>query len=343
MVEAVLTAVAALVISVVLTGLMRRLALAHGVLDVPNERSSHSRATPRSGGVAIVLATTVAAATLVLRGIVDYDLFMALTGGGLAIAAIGLMDDYRSVTPGVRLAVHVAAACWALIWLGGLPPLRFGAHTLELGWFGQVLGVLGIVWTLNLFNFMDGVDGIAASEAIFVAGSGALLAVLLDIDPAGVAASLAFAAACAGFLAWNWPPARIFMGDVGSGYLGFALAVFALAQARRSDVALYVWFVLGAAFFVDATVTLLRRLLRGRRVFEAHRSHAYQRLARRWGSHRRITLAITLLNIVWLLPCAALAALLPHLAAWIALAVLLPLTAIVLGIGAGNDDDVDQP
>jgi Fuc2NAc and GlcNAc transferase len=336
--ELAIVAVGALLASAVITGLIRRFALRHGVLDVPNERSSHRTPTPRGGGVAIVVATSVALGVLVWRGAVRSDLLVALAGGGVAVALVGLMDDRRRVSAGVRLAVHLAAAIWAIFWLGGLPPLQLGGQVVALGWPGWVLAVLGIVWVLNLFNFMDGIDGIAASEATFVAWCGGLLA-------AGVSAgSAAFVlgAACLGFLGWNWPPARIFMGDVGSGYIGYSIAVLALAAARSNPVAIWVWLILGGVFFVDATVTLLRRLRRGERVHEAHRSHAYQWLGRRWGSHLRVTLVVLLVNVLWLLPCGAFAALQPQYAAMTVLVALVPLGVLALAAGAGRREVRDS-
>jgi Fuc2NAc and GlcNAc transferase len=148
--------------------------------------------------------------------------------------------------------------------------------------------------------------------------------------------AVAFAAACGGFLAWNWPPAKIFMGDVGSGYLGYAIAVLALAAARENSVALLVWLILGAVFFVDATVTLLRRLARRERVYEAHRSHAYQWLARRWQSHRRVTVAVLLVNFFWLLPCALVAVRHPVWAGWMVVLAIVPVTVAALLAGAGR-------
>lgn len=337
-IEAALIAGFAFLCSVLLTRVVRKAALSRRLLDIPNERSSHRNPTPRSGGLAIVVATTAVTSALTFMGALDSKVFFALTGGGLAVAASGLVDDYRSVAPATRLVVHVIAACWALAWLGGFPPLRLGEHVVDLGWVGQVLGVLGIVWTLNLFNFMDGIDGIAAAEAMFVSWSGALLMVLVGSAAGLTMASVAFGAACSGFLVWNWPPARIFMGDVGSGYIGYVLAILAMAVARSNDVALYVWLILGGVFLVDATVTLLRRLLRRRRVYEAHRSHAYQRLARQWASHKRVTIVATVVNVVWLLPCALATIAHPRYAGWIALAALAPLVVAALTVGAGKDE-----
>jgi Fuc2NAc and GlcNAc transferase len=319
-----------------LTGWVRRAALKRGMLDVPNERSSHVTPTPRGGGVAIVAATTVSVATLALLGEVSRELLIALVGGGVAVAVIGLLDDRHQLSTRVRLAVHFAAALWALAWLGGLPPLRFGDVTFGFGWGGYLLGAVGIVWTLNLFNFMDGIDGIAGSEAAFIFGAGTVLTLSVGGSGEVSALALALAAACGGFLLWNWPPAKIFMGDVGSGYLGYAVPVLALAAARENSVALLTWLILGGLFFVDATVTLARRVARGERASEAHRSHAYQWLARRWQSHLRVTLLSLALNLLWLFPCAFIAETKPSLAGWMVVLALVPITLAVWWAGAGR-------
>jgi Fuc2NAc and GlcNAc transferase len=330
-----LIVVAAFLLSALLTGLARRLALARGVLDVPNARSSHEEPTPRGGGAAIVLTATAAWIALGLMGVVQTHTLIALLGGGLAIAAIGLLDDRFRLPARGRLSVHFAAAWWALAWLNGLPPILIGEHVIVLGWVGYLLGMPAIVWTLNLFNFMDGIDGIAASEAIFVVCGGILLVLLSDGGHSHPAIGLAFVAACCGFLLWNWPPARIFMGDVGSGFLGYVVAVLAMIEARESAVALMVWLILGGVFFVDATVTLGRRLLRGERLSEAHRTHVYQCLARRWRSHRRVTLAVLAVNVFWLLPMAMFAARSPAHAPLFLAAALAPLIVLAFAMGAG--------
>jgi Fuc2NAc and GlcNAc transferase len=333
---AAITAISALAGAAFLTQLMRAIARGGGVLDVPNARSSHRVPTPRGGGVAIVVVTTAALLLGTWRGVVGPDLMRALIGGGLAVALTGLADDSRSLSPVTRLAVHCAAALWALLCLGGLPPLSIAGRLIALGWAGYVLGTLGIVWALNLFNFMDGIDGIAASEAAFVALAGAALTVLAAGPPGVGFTGLALAAACGGFLLWNWPPAKIFLGDVGSGYLGYVIVVLALAAARDHPAALWTWLILGGAFFVDATVTLVRRSLRGARLHEAHRTHAYQWLAQRWGSHLRVTLAVLVVDVLWLLPCAVVSVLRPALAAVTTLVALAPLVVLAILAGSGR-------
>jgi Fuc2NAc and GlcNAc transferase len=339
--EVAIVALGVFASSLLLTQWVRRLALARGLLDVPNVRSSHQVPTPRGGGLAIVLASVAGFILLGCVHLADGKLITALVGGGVAVAIVGFVDDHRPLPAGLRLAMHVAAAVWALAWLGGLPPLRIGQHVVGLGVAGYVLGVLGIVWTLNLFNFMDGIDGIAASEAVFVAGGGALLALVSGLSAAVIGADLVFGAACCGFLVYNWPPARIFMGDVGSGYVGFVMAVLALAVTRQDSSAAWQWLILGGIFFVDATVTLLRRVARGERAQDAHRSHAYQWLSRRWKSHRRVTVATISVNLVWLLPCALMATLHPAWATWILGGALAPLIVLAVLAGAGRAERKD--
>lgn len=326
--------VSVFLLSAVATGTARRLALAKGIVDVPNTRSSHTTVTPRGGGMAIVIAATLGMGVLAVCGTLGPHLFLALIGG-LAIAAVGFLDDRHKLSARWRLAVHVMTAVWAVAWLGGLGLVRIGDHVVQLGWVGSALSVLGVVWVINLFNFMDGIDGIATAEAIFVAVAGGFLA--LSAGGLGVAAAAwIVAAGSLGFLCWNWPPARIFLGDVGSGYIGYLIIVLALADSAARPVAIWEWLILGSVFFVDSTVTLLRRLFRGDAVHQAHRQHAYQRLSRRWGSHMPVTLLVVAIDLGWLLPWAATVAAKPSWGVPVAIAAVAPLLAGVWLLGAGQ-------
>lgn len=337
LVDNALLGLGTLVLSLLLTGLVRKIALATGLLDVPNTRSSHRVSTARGGGVAIVVSCVAAVLVLAAQSRVDRDLLWALTAGGAAVAAIGFADDRYQLTARARLAVHFAAAIWAVSWLGGLAPIAYAGRVLDLGWVGDALAVLALVWATNAFNFMDGIDGLAASEAVFIAAAVVLLGTVASSD-AVAAATLVFGIACVGFLAWNWPPAKIFMGDVGSGFLGFAIGVLAIAATRHQPAAPFVWLILVGAFFVDSGVTLWRRIRRGEHIHQAHRMHAYQWLARRWRSHARVTLATAAINCCWLLPWAFLAANFPGSALWIVAAALVPLAILAAAAGAGRPE-----
>jgi len=329
-------ALISLAAAALLTGALRRRLLHRGLLDLPNARSSHSAPTVRGGGMAIVIVTTAGLLVLLLQHSLDVTFAVAFGGGGLAIAAIGFVDDRHRLRARTRLTVHFAAALWAVLWLGGEPPLLIGSHIVDLRLVGDVLAVISIVWTTNFFNFMDGIDGLAASEAAFVAGA----AVLLGVAGAPGVSSIAviFAGASCGFLLLNWPPAKIFLGDVGSGYLGFCVAVMALAATRSNPGAVWVWLVLTGTFFVDANVTLLRRLRRGESAHQAHRSHAYQWLARRWNGHQPVTLLLLGINALWLFPLALLCTLWPALAIPFLAIALLPLGVAAVAAGAGRSE-----
>jgi Fuc2NAc and GlcNAc transferase len=328
----------------ILTGLLRRYALRRGVIDIPNARSSHAAPTPRGGGVSFVLVFFAALAVMLgweqaRLGIEPKVLWALLCGGGLT-ALVGFVDDHGHVPACWRFLAHIVAAALALYWL-----------EISWNWLWTPLVTLALVWLLNLFNFMDGIDAIAAGEAVSVLSSAALIAAF-----AAPAAPMAFlwlflAAAVGGFLIWNLPPAKIFMGDAASGFLGLTLGLFALVSVRDGTLNLACWLMLLGCFFVDASYTLLRRMLGGERWYEAHRSHAYQKIAARLiarrqaqgfdaeqcraFAHRATTGAMLGINAFWLLPLAWAAAVWPDFAPlWLSLA-WLPLLGIVVMARAG--------
>lgn len=283
-------------VSALAVGAVRGYAIEHAMFDVPNERSSHNRAVPLGGGTVIAGAWFVCLAALASIGAVEVRPAVALAGG-LAVAAVGWLDDRREVSTALRLIAHLAAAGWTVGWLGGGFALDFGTADVSLGPLGPVLATLGLVWLTNLYNFMDGIDGLAASETV-VAG-GAIAALLWAAGAPGLAAlTVALAGASLGFLAWNRPPAKIFMGDVGSGLIGYALGAVVLAAGRDPGVPIPLLLIPLAVFVCDATFTLVRRLVRGERVYEAHRTHVYQRLIARGWSHGRVTGLVVAIDLV---------------------------------------------
>ena len=320
----------------VATGVARRHALRHAILDVPNVRSSHETPTPRGGGIAIVAAFLSALIFLVCTALLSTNIAFALIAGGGAVAVAGYLDDRKTLPAGIRICVHIIAAALAIILVGGVTQSTLQHMGLHGIWAGSLLGLVALIWFTNLFNFMDGIDGIAGSEAVFVAGAGALFNWRYGGDGGLTASMLVLAAATLGFLIWNWPPARIFMGDVGSGFLGFTLAVLSLAASRHSAVPLEVWVILGGVFLVDATLTLISRIARGDRWFEAHRVHAYQILASRWRAHLPVTALVIAVNALWLFPWAWVAAVYPARAMSCVMAALVPLAVLVLLLGAGR-------
>jgi Fuc2NAc and GlcNAc transferase len=279
-------------------------ALREGILDVPNQRSSHRQPTPTGGGLGIIVGTLVAMATAWWFTDVGADWLLALLLS-LLLGLLGFVDDRVHLGVGVRIVCQVCAAL-AVVTFGMLQYAGTGVQ-MRPGLLLLVPGVLYLVWMTNLFNFMDGIDGLAGTQAIFVAAGGALLASRAGAAPDSVLLFAGVGAAVAGFLSYNWPPARIFMGDTGSLFLGFLLAACSLLSAARGELALPVWLILWALFVCDASITLAARMLRRQPLHVAHREHAYQRLARRFGAHRRVTALFLAVNLCWLLPLAVLA------------------------------------
>lgn len=269
-------------------GLSRR-GGAWGPMAHPNERSLHERPTPASGGLGI--AAGLVPAWVILAWVSVARLPSPwLYAGALLVAAVSLWDDWRPLPAWVRLAAHGLAAGTVL--LAGLAPRSMSlpgwTFSLPLG-LALLLTLLFVAWMVNLYNFMDGMDGFAGGMAVFGFGGYAMLG-FIGGDTGFAMTSGAVALAAAGFLAFNFPPARIFMGDVGASTLGFLAAVFALWGARLGLFNLVAALLLFSPFIVDATVTLLRRLLRGERVWQAHREHYYQRLVRLGWGHRKTVL-----------------------------------------------------
>jgi len=294
---------AAGILAWLMTAALRRYALSRSLLDIPNARSSHTLPTPRGGGLSFVIVFLVALSSLGWGGDVAPSALASLLGAGGLVALIGFMDDHGHIAARWRLLGHFAAAGWGLFCIGGLPPLTVFGMPLAPVWLSAIIGLLYLVWLLNLYNFMDGIDGIASIEAICVCLGGSLLYWLTGHAQEALLPFL-LAATVAGFLVWNFPPARIFMGDAGSGFLGIVLGLLALLAGWVNPLLFWGWLILLGVFVVDATFTLGRRLLRGEKVYEAHRSHAYQYASRRHASHRRVTLAVAAINLGWLMPVA---------------------------------------
>lgn len=281
--------------SVLLVGAYRQLALRRRWLDIPNARSSHQTPVPRGAGIVIVLLTVVAAA-------VDSpaSAFFTALLPGLGIAAIGWWDDLRGLPARLRLLAYGGCTLLALVLTMGIPPAADLA-----GWVWLALGAAGLLWLVNLYNFMDGINGLATLEAIFVVAGGLALSPHSPDTPLLEPFTVSLLAILGGFLVWNFPRASVFMGDVCSAFLGFLLGLLALWSHIQGGAGLVAWGILGACFIADASYTLAVRMATGQRWYEAHRSHAYQKLTSRWqGSHVKPVGAFMGVNIAWLLPLA---------------------------------------
>ncbi len=321
----------------VLTYFMRAYALKKNIIDNPNERSSHSVPTPRGGGVAVVCSYLLALAMLIYSQQLTLHIGLTLMAAGFVIALLGFLDDHGHINSMLRLAVHFLVAIGVVISLGGFSEVT-AFNGLQLGFIANIIAVLFLVWLLNLYNFMDGINGIASVEAITTVVSMAILYYLLNISLSPDLLWL-LAACVFGFLLWNFPKAKIFMGDACSGFLGLTLGILALIALKENLPLFCAWIICLGVFIVDATYTLIKRVLNGYKIYDAHRSHSYQILSRKWSSHTPVTLAIATVNLFWLWPIAYITVTqeITYPETMILIAYL-PLILIVIKSKAGNQD-----
>lgn len=259
------------------------------ILDIPNERSSHTIPTPRGGGLAIVIAWYIGISVLFFMGMVSRNLYFALLSG-LLLGGISLMDDVFDLRPSIRLTAQILTVTIALIILHGIQPVLFLGNDVFTTVILYVITIVVMVWFINLFNFLDGIDGYASIEAISLA-----LAFYLFT---GQNINLILIASVLGFLIWNWPKAKIFMGDVGSTQLGFIFVVFGVNYHNEEKLSIIYWLMLSLPFWFDATLTLFRRWTKKENLSQAHRKHIYQRLVQSGFSHLRVDIFLGLVNLV---------------------------------------------
>jgi len=268
----------------------RKLAIRVKIVDIPNERSSHTKPVPRGGGIAVVASWFAAIGYMYFFGdTISSSLFYALLSGSI-LALTGIIDDIWNISPRIRLIAQLIASGLALYFLGGLEKVNLGFYTIENVWILTPISFVAIIWFINLFNFLDGIDGYLGTEVLFIT----LVTGILFKN----GYSLAIASVVLGFLFLNWPKARIFMGDVGSTLLGFNIAVLALYFQNTNTCSILIWVMLSSLFWFDATLTLLRRYINKEKLMEAHRKHAYQRIVQAGYSHQKTVLISIIINIL---------------------------------------------
>jgi Fuc2NAc and GlcNAc transferase len=273
-----------------------RLAKSWKILDRPNERSSHREPTPHGGGVPLLIAFAFG---FTLMGPWVFELSW-LFFAAIFLMLVGVLDDSRGLSVAVRFLAYTVVSISTAAVVLNLPSSSITPWVL-LQWLCLSFA---IIWALNLYNFMDGIDGIAATQCVLASLGAAFFANTHSEAAAYTLFCLLLAASALGFLAWNWAPARLFLGDAGSIPLGFLLAGLAGFGATQGFVSFAVWAVLLAAFIGDASWTLTARLLAGKRISQAHNQHGYQRLSRHWGSHQPVVLLLLALYVFWLFPIA---------------------------------------
>ncbi len=306
------------------------------VIDLPNARSAHSHATPRGGGMAVALAMTCYSCALYWLGALSLVQMVVLLSA-LPIAIVGFLDDVSSLPVRYRLPVHILITSLTLWVLGPVPDAFFNGWLLLPALVQGAILVVALVWLLNLYNFMDGIDGLAALQCLFVSLAGAFF--LKDTMPGLMWICLGLAACQLCFLFWNWTPARLFMGDAGSTFCGYFLGVVGLLSHYAMGLSVWVWVLLMGSFIADTTFTLVRRLLAGHSITEGHATHAYQQLSRKLGNHVRVALLIMAVNVIWLFPIAYLATIQPENGVLLAFSGIVPLMILAALLGAGRTNN----
>jgi UDP-N-acetylmuramyl pentapeptide phosphotransferase/UDP-N-acetylglucosamine-1-phosphate transferase len=275
--------------SFLLTYLIRRFALKNNIVSIPNERSLHSVPTPVGGGLAIILSWYAGISVLFFTGIIDDNLYFALLCG-VILTIVGLIDDLIGLKPFVRLFFHFITAIIAFVFLGGLRSLIIPGFYIDYLFLIYPIVIVGIVWFINLYNFMDGVDGFASIQTMIIC--------LVIYIMSGNIINIVLIACVSGFLYWNWPKAKIFMGDVGSTQLGFILIVLGIYFHNTLEFSILNWIMILSPFWFDATYTLYRRWRNKEKLSQAHRKHAYQRIVQAGFSHQKVNLFLIAINVI---------------------------------------------
>ncbi|SKB26403.1 MraY family glycosyltransferase [Malaciobacter marinus] len=276
-------------ISFLFTYFIKEYAMKKSLVATVNERSSHTVPTPHGGGIALALTWFLGLIYVYMIGEIQSSLFYALLFG-VVISVVSFFDDIYELSAKLRLIAQSLVAIGGLYFLGGFESLTFGVFDIQNSLFTNIFAFFMIIWFINLYNFLDGINGYAGSEALFLA----LAAFVLF----GGSHFLVLGAAVLGFLFWNFNKAKIFMGDVGSTLLGYNIAIFTIYYANQESANFWIWIILFALFWFDATLTLIRRKKNGERLSQAHKKHAYQRLNQSGWSHFKVTNYSIGINIV---------------------------------------------
>ncbi|MEE9452440.1 MAG: glycosyltransferase family 4 protein [Gammaproteobacteria bacterium] len=276
----------------------KQFALSKGIVDTPNLRSHHTRPIPLGGGAVFACVWLLACFGAIVLTDWSYSYFFLFLPGSVMILSISFIDDLYKISAWTRLAVHLLVATTLVYAIGGFPQLSLGTHYLYLGGVGSLLAIVAIAWSINLYNFMDGVDGIASMQAIFIFSMGSLFFWLSGANYL-MLINLFLVATMIGFIILNWPPAKIYMGDVGSTFLGFLVAAFALIGEKQYGLPALIWLIIYGVFAFDATITLLRRMMAGEKWYKPHYSYFYHhRLLLLGWSHTKILLAVSAINCI---------------------------------------------
>ena len=298
------------VASAIILLIYKKIATDYSILAMKNHRTLHSLPTPKGGGIVFSLLSILAFFLIWWNWQLTEGLLLALVVGGLIATLFGLVDDIKNIRARIKLIIQLLLACWVVycLYFGELSSLGLMPIYITI----PVI-LFFMVWMMNAYNFIDGIDGMAASGAIFVSITLALVLFLTDGPIEIVAIFILVASTVIGFILFNWPPATIFMGDAGSVFLGYIFGSLLLFTVLNNDISIWSWITVFGYFFADTTVTQIMRVILVKKWYLAHRSHAYQNLARITGSHLKVTGAVILYNIIWIFPLVAWSVLQPEM------------------------------
>jgi Fuc2NAc and GlcNAc transferase len=297
-----------LALSAWLTKLYRLFAINKEIISNPNTRSLHSQFKPSGGGIVFSLICVILVVVLGCFGILSFEMIMVFGLGALCAALFGFFDDIYDINAFIKLVIQIILSIWILVW--------FDVNELTiLGWLpfwaASILCCFLLVWMINLYNFMDGIDGMAASGTIFACFALILTLLISNGFSSIVLIFSLLLFSCLGFLIYNWPPASIFMGDSGSIFLGYFFGALIIISQINGDISFWTWVIVFSYFFGDAHVTIIMRIILSNKWYKPHRSHAYQNLARILNSHLKVTTGVQLYNVFYILPLAIFSVIFP--------------------------------
>jgi len=282
----------------------RNYAQRNNIVAVPNYRTLHESEIPRGGGLIFSAFSIIGIIAAGFYGLIPVNLILVITTGGIVSMIFGFYDDVTSVPPKAKLIIQILLSIFIILCADENGISFWYAKPLILVLFNFIISVTAIVWLLNLYNFMDGIDGMAAAGAVFICLVLALILIMISAEYGLILIPLMLGISCLAFLLFNWPPASIFMGDSGSMFLGYAIGILMIKTISSGYLSIWTWFIIMAYFVTDTTVTLLLRIILVKKWYGAHRSHAYQNLARIWNSHIKVIYIVFAYHVLWLLPLA---------------------------------------
>ncbi len=281
------------------------------MLAIPNRRTLHKNPIPKGGGIVFSILSVFSVLLVWWKCKLPDELLWVLVAGGLAASIFGILDDIKNISAGIKLAIQILLSAWTVYWLEGYELLLSDWIPIYLS---TPLILFLLVWMMNGYNFIDGIDGMAASGAVFISSTLALV-LFLTVEHIEIIYIFIFiAVTVSGFLIFNWPKASIFMGDSGSVFLGYTFGALLLFTVTTGVLSVWTWLVVFGYFFADITVTQIARIILVQKWWHAHRSHAYQNLARITGSHLKVISSVAIYHLFWIFPLTLWSALVPEFA-----------------------------